>query len=770
MVNLTEARAKELCIRLLKAELEEEVVDILKKFNLWEDRSVWKPYGDIANNRGIVSNQQSEPVAALVEKLVNSIDAVLTLECYRSGADPKSAAAPQTMKEAAERFFKIQGGKIQTLSPKERTSIAERVQLVVCGTKESPAYMIVDDGEGQEPDQFPNTFLSLVKENKSRIPFVQGKFNMGGTGVLQFSGQHSFQLVISRRNPGAPTNSSDKDKWGFTLIRRIHPDKEHPHSMYVFLAPDEKILRFTAASLPLKPGKYPQPYEGDLEYGSCIKVWNYKLRKGLKTIATLDLRYALEQFLPEPVLPIRICERRQQYKANSYETTMSGISAVLADENKIIEFSDTTPLIINQVGEITIRTVVIQEIEDSDSRKRYPAGIYYSVNGQLQGSEDKNFVARKTKFDYLASSLFILADCTNLPPMIREDLFMASRDRMRAIDEKSLIEDAIIEHLKDHPMIRQLNAIRRQRRQESAISQEETAKIFQNLVRSDPSLANLFGKGSLIRVPGKGIAPTEPFEGKKFPTYFRIRKEPKGGLVKDCSINQNCRIEFETDAENGYFDRLEDPGHIACQGLPQKLSQSLGDGKAILKFGLPANSSVGDEFKVRVTVSDVSRAEPFVAEFRIRVQPESKEIDPPATPPSPKGAKFAGIPKITRVYRNEWAIHDFNEISALRINNSGEDDDTFDIAINMDNIYLHNEIVKRKQYDAKLMSYWFEIGLVLLVLGIINSELKRREENADEREHSEETIFERVSRASEGLAITLIPVLIHLSNKDSADI
>ena len=40
--------------------------------------------------------------------------------------------------------------------------------------------------EGQKPEDFPKTFLSLSEKNKEGIPFVQGKFNMGSTGSLRF--------------------------------------------------------------------------------------------------------------------------------------------------------------------------------------------------------------------------------------------------------------------------------------------------------------------------------------------------------------------------------------------------------------------------------------------------------------------------------------------------------------------------------------------------------------------------------------------------------
>jgi len=102
----------ELCVRLLRSETEEDVVSVLRDRRLWDDRSAWRPYGDISNNRGIVGNQQSSPVAALVEKLVNSIDAVLICECWRKGIDPAGADAPPTMQMAAERFLGIRDGRV----------------------------------------------------------------------------------------------------------------------------------------------------------------------------------------------------------------------------------------------------------------------------------------------------------------------------------------------------------------------------------------------------------------------------------------------------------------------------------------------------------------------------------------------------------------------------------------------------------------------------------------------------------------------------------
>ena len=41
----------------------------------------WYPLGGNENNFGVIENQQSTPIAALIEKITNSIDAVLMKKC-----------------------------------------------------------------------------------------------------------------------------------------------------------------------------------------------------------------------------------------------------------------------------------------------------------------------------------------------------------------------------------------------------------------------------------------------------------------------------------------------------------------------------------------------------------------------------------------------------------------------------------------------------------------------------------------------------------------
>lgn len=747
---------QELCERLLHTIDEMEVIDILKEYSFWQDHSVWSPYGNISNNRGIVGSQQSDPVAALIEKLINSVDAILISESWRKDIDPRGSSAPKSMQEAVEKFFSIPSGKLETLDPGDRTRLAEKIRLVAYGKKDSPCYLIIDDGEGQSPERFPNTFLSLLRDNKAGVPFVQGKYNMGGTGVLQFSGRNSFQLIISKRQAHLRKSSSD-NMWGFTIIRRMDPSPDQPFTSYVFLAPEGKIPSFEADNIRIIPGPYPDAFFKEFYQGSCIKLWNYKLPGKLKTLATLDLRYSLELHLQEPALPIRVQERRVGYSAHYYDTTMSGLIAVLADNKDKIEpgFDTGSNITIPNVGIIALRLVVMKE--ELETNKRYPAGVFFNVNGQLHSELGGDKITRRAKLDYLSDSLIVTIDCSNLPQRIREDLFMASRDRMRRIEERDSLEGAIIEYLSEHPGLRDLNARRRQERI-SQSTHDETVNVVQQLLKSDPTLASLFGKGKELKIPIGPLPEPVPFEGKKYPTYFRIYKEPATGLVKNCPRNRMCKITFETDAANDYFSRTNDPGHCDSFGIASLFSHHLWNGHATFTYSLPPQVNIGDNLGISVDISDSMHPISMQSSFKIIVTPEidSKEPGPSS---KPKGSQTTGIPNIVDVYQSDWIKYNFNEHSVIQLKYNEEDN--LDLFINMDNLYLRNEIARRRKLDPEIIRFWFKWGITLLVVGMLY-ENENKTKIIDEDNNSN---FDIIERACKGLAVTIIPVISQLNTK-----
>jgi len=172
--------------------------------------------------------KQSRPEAALVEKIVNAVDARLMNECLIRGIDPASRAAPPSIRHAVSRFFENRepqgelGGTLQGWSQTKQLEQSQFITLAVTGAMPrsgDPCITIADCGEGQTPAMIPDTFLSIDRNNKLKILFVQGKFNMGGTGALRFCGQNSLQLIITKRNPSSRDETRGSQRKGVGASR-----------------------------------------------------------------------------------------------------------------------------------------------------------------------------------------------------------------------------------------------------------------------------------------------------------------------------------------------------------------------------------------------------------------------------------------------------------------------------------------------------------------------------------------------------------------------
>lgn len=767
-----------LCENLLHTEVEDEVIRILDDagYSL-ENESVWVPLGNNPGNFSTVGNQQEEGTSALVEKIINSGDAVLMSLCQSQNIIPDSDSAPESMAEAVEQFLGIKDGRLDNLSPRERTELAENnIHLVVTGGKLSPCYSIVDSGEGQTPNSFPQTFLSTTQSSpKIKIPFVQGKFNAGGTGSLQFCGKHNIQLIISRRQPTCPVEEGDDsaDLWGFTIVRRRRPTHGDRSSVFQYLAPGGKVPRFKADSLNLLPTKSSknkpgEPYTSHMNYGTCVKLYNYRWPG--KGLATIEARRELETFLQIPCLPFRIHETRKAFKANYFATTVIGVwNEIGTDEenatNKIEEgFPAYDTVSLPDIGTLPMRIVVWNE---SVKPRNVTTGVYFLVNGQVHGSYQKDFISRKLGFDYIKDHLLVAIDCTEMDRGVAEDLFMASRDRLRKNEEYTEIRNMIGEELKSHPGLKQTEAIWRQRAREKAIEAKDDVKdIFNELMKIDPNLAKILGFGGQIH---GGVGPGTPtkYEGKKFPTFFRLCKEPSEGLVRSVPLNGTTRIEFETDAENNYFSRPDEPGELSVEPSIDLIESSrLWNGKFSVKFRVPWDAKVGDEISVSLSVSDVMTISkgPFVSNFKLIASeavtkkpkpPSPNPIPPVPSPDNPNNDDTAfSIPEVMEVRKAEWERHGFkNNEEALKIKRA---DRGYDFYLNIDNKYLINEMSSQK-YDPEVTKMLFKWGIAISAIGMITEQKDHGSNNNEDEEIGVD--LEVISKACDGLCRVILTII-----------
>lgn len=770
---------KDLCLKLVQAENEKSVIEILKKAGYWNSSDVWRAFNDDENNFSTIGNQSSKPDAALVEKLINSVDAMLMGEQQvREGE-----AIPETVGGAVEKYFGVKSGKLAYLAPSERSKLAQNIYFVATGKKTSPCYSIIDKGEGQTPKSLINTILAISKNNKRRIPFVQGQFHMGGTGALRFGGDNKFQLVISKRRPEINEDDETKDYWGFTIIRREYPEGARS-SVYRYLAPEANngVLKFTANSLPLLPGEYPKAYEQQLEYGTFIKLYEYNL-KGLKSPLYFDPYYQLSSLLPGIALPIRLSERRKGYTAAGYDITLAGLKVRLEnDRSEALEegFPDSHKLKVAG-EEMTIEIYAFKKNKEKNYRGGHE-GVLFTINGQTHGEFPDTFFTGKAGMSYLKDSILLICDCSKFSNKAREELFMNSRDRLSKGSELySEIYKSLKEIISQHPGLKELRMRRRQDElSERLADSKPLADLLNNALKRHPSLAFLLGAGKKLSSPfhlEKKKSKLKTYSGKKFPTFFTIKKSHSQRILERRQpLNRKTRIKFETDVVNDYFsrDELEGTFTLLLQGKEiEEYSFNLWEGIAVLNLDLPVDACEGEVLEYEAIVNDETQIDPFVNKFKIICDAPAEKSKGGegnrTTPPDEKGddekdreePSGLGLPPIEEVRKDRWEEHEFDENSALKVIDNGEGG--YDFFINMDNTSLLHEIKAQSDKDAHLLQDQFKYGLTLLGMALVQGENGNTDSGNLE---NQESIESYVYRLTKSIAPVLIPLIDTLGNID----
>ena len=668
---MTNDEIKEFALSLAKADTEKEVVNILKKWGFWDDETAWREYGDNSMNFSTIANQSNFADHALVEKLINSVDAVLMRECLRRGVSPDSADAPRSIADAQKEFFDIPNGRLSRIDGNQRAKLADNILLVATGSRSKPSYSIIDKGEGQTPDKIPETILSLTKENKIKIPFVQGKFGMGGSGVLRFcSPEHHLQLLISRRDVEIPDNDPTKEFWGVTVIRKEEPKEGMRSSHYTYLAPRGRVLAFAAPALPLLPKSHPEAFGEPLESGTYVKLYEYEMGR-LRTLITLNLHYRLSLLMPDVALPIRMVERRD-YEAHSHENTLAGLSVRLdEDRSENLEPEFQTP----GTGEMTIHGEKFDYsiyVFKKGKKENYASndGVVFSINGQAHGFLPKRFFERKAVgMSYLSDSILVAVDCSKISRKMQEKLFMPSRDRLAQTPFLSDIERELESIIKSHAGLKALQNRRRQEAIKDKLGDSKPlAELLTDIIKKSPTLSRLLLRGERIKDPFnlRGAQEKEEFTGKEFPTYFDLTGNYAKEKPKACPINRKFRVQYETDAENDYFNRDRDPGEFRLKingSVIEDYSLNLWNGLATLTISLPQGLAVGDLRGFETEVFDISRVAPYQDEFWIRVEGASQTNGSSGDrkkPPSEKEGQDRQVedsldmPQVVEIRQEDW--------------------------------------------------------------------------------------------------------------------
>lgn len=678
---------KRLFNKLYFAPTEDELDKIIKNHSHIFKPENWHPLGGHENNFGVIENQQSTPIAALIEKITNSIDAVLMKKCLEAGINPKSNQAPQSMDKARTIFFP---NHTDWDLARFRNQQAESIQILADGPRRKTSLIIYDDGEGQHPEEFENTFLSLLRGNKNEIHFVQGKYNMGGSGAIVFCGKKRYQLIGSKRY-------DNTGEFGFTLIRE-HPLSQaekgvKKNTWYEYLKIGGKIPAFQADRQDLKL------FNRAFTTGTIVKLYSYHL-SGISDISR-DLNLSINEYLFEPVLPVYTIEKEERYPKSSLRRGLYGLKRRLEQEdNKYVEESFSEEFDDALFGKMKVTCYVfrtkiddrsVKETKETIQREFFKnnMSVLFSVNGQTHGHYTSEFITRSLKLNLLKEHLLIHVDCTSMNYDFRKELFMASRDRLKDGEETRALRKFLADKL--GAKNGRLSEIQKRRKDSIAVESEDAKDLLKSFARNfsrNEELLKLLDQTLNLDIPPKGKQEgntngstkknqrkkeEEPFKPQRFPGHFkRSVQGKKDKEVVSIPLGSEKTILFDTDVENNYFDRIEDPGDLKIAILDYKTNETDGgdapgkvdriedvfnarksspqNGKIKIHLNPKEEVNVGDEAKIKVSLEGPTGE--FEEIFWVKV---SEPKAPPQPSPQPENTEIPtlGLPDLIFAYREE---------------------------------------------------------------------------------------------------------------------
>lgn len=766
-------RDEKLLRELLEAEDETAVLKALTARGLLDSAKVgrnWRCLGGARNNHGLVLSQQSSATAAFVEKYTNGVDAILIRMAKSTGTHLRGERAPRTMADAIEAFFPDLNDENQS-QDLIREFADERLVLYATGGKARPSLSLYDAGEGQLAKDFPSTFCSLLSaENrgsyKGAIPFVQGKFNMGGTGVLQFcSKERKLQLIVSRVPDELVDGGMKHHEWAFTIMCFFPAGEKNDPEWRYLVGDDGEIL--TAGNAPLGlvpkagvPKGVPLPRERKVSCGTLIKMYDYDAPK---SNICGELFKKIEEYLLRPPLPLRIVECRKEYTAKVMAVTVWDCMARWRRKKRLEpDFEDGASFELRLMTGETV-PAEIRVFRDVKEKEEDPphTGVRALVNGQSHGKRDSRFFRTKNvDKEHIAGSILVTLFCEGLSTATRNELFMSNREMLRDGSVLNDLLEKLQSELRSHEALVELNLRRYADKVKDAARDEDGIKALEDLLSTDPTLADLFGtlisgrvaantssNGTGTSLPGR----PEPYVGHDFPTYFH-RADKSTTVDLEISQNDVARVSFLTDVRNNYFTRRRPPrGIVVFSGSLPDPSYRLFNGRITFSCRLATKLPVGSELEKTITIDDRRGSGPFVLHINATVVPPRKQVEP-GEGPRPKPPRVEPAPSQPSIAEMDLGP----DAPPARIE---KDPATSRLQITINRTCALLEAAKRQRdpEETPAVAFIFKYGLALAIMGLLDSAKKTPEWETDDK-----GCRERVEVMATGVAKVIVPLCLSL--------
>ena len=783
--------AKELCFAILHSDTEDEVSAILDQ-NLESVGSVeWRPIDGRESNFNVVTNQAATGGKALTELCTNMVDAILLRSADEQDIDPHSPDAPQSVIAAVKSLVGLQGAPSGILAEVDDArylrEFSER-NLVIgvtgqTGRGAKPSFTFVDAGEGQHGIDFPDTFLSLSSGRKSKIPFVQGKYNMGSSGVLSFCGRRWFKLIISRRYDRS-------SPWAWTLVR-CRPEEGPPIAEYLTIEGKiPELLTEIVAPFRLRDGSEDDKMIRDS--GTIVKLYSYELGS---SVDFRSVREALNENLISTILPFRLMDYRvtpsrgrgARRLAGIDERTVNGMDFLLrrlddeagddadelgGDPIQIADISDP------ELGTLRVQAIPLpRKLPGWLSLSRNRMRVYHAVNGQVQFKQSRGFLS-DCRLQGLKDRVIIVVDASDMTEVAHNAIWKGDRETIRQTSVGKMYVDTIAQAIRSSETLRAYQERVVAEETEQAAEQTQT-ELFESIVRTDPNIAQLLPGGTIVRLhqgQGGGEGGGEEWLGQYHPTVVRHRSASLRDNGVEIEAEDRRRVQFVTDVANDWLTRPDSRGTVRLEGDGSDLfgiQSALRDGNLSVTIRpVPLKAIVGTAVTLRLVLQDDGMPLPLTETVQLRVVSQRPRPPPGPRNPRPRSpgpdadgdAEQRGLPSM------RWLTRDGRELPGANSDPWPEgftdqdgglveelSDEVAVYKINYDNAHFR-DFLDRERSDAakRVVTEQYRISMLVLMMGFEQAcaSMSDSEEKTELREFIDE--FRRL--AAQGAATVVMSI------------
>lgn len=591
----------------------------------------WFRVGD-QNNTGTIE-MGGTPEKALIERLTNVTDATLERKALERYGDTETAreALPDNPRDAASELFGLPAGGYEEVDSDRLRELAERARVVLSEASDEDRLTIDlhDQGIGQRPEDFTDTFLSLHGDNKNSKPYLIGRFGQGGSNTFRFA---DYTIIISRSYTGGPI--------GWTIVRE---NKEHEMDdgtttrAYEFAArPDGSIPTVSADEAEILA-----------DGGSVIRLVDYYADgftgRGDDKLKRSNVSGVMKHHLFASVYPFRVIDSRYQ----DAETTVKGGRHLLNASKYVDEVTDVDELdgdrtqgtmdVPTKYGTLDTRWWVVDPSQSGqDDTKRAvvnrfvdPANpIVFTLSGQVHHEENKRLLS-SADLGFIKDRIIVEVNFDQLDATKRDHVFSSTRDRAMEGEEYKHVRQALEDALDADPELNALDDYYHRKAREGGESADQANEDLADLMNTfDIESNDIAGLevpgGDAVKTDGgesgsggdgDGGGPTDPYVPdpvdnlKPEPTWMEIAN-PAAERGEPITVRQGgtFQLHLRLDAEN-HFDERDDvhwmpiSSGTAAHALNRQNRRRLKNGHTYLVFDVDETVSVGATGEIEIQLA-----------------------------------------------------------------------------------------------------------------------------------------------------------------------